>query len=255
MGASIGGAVVGALSDFWGFFTTSDNWWGSSGIISRTSAHVRISVAAMLVATVIALPPAFVLGHVRRGGLAAVSIVNVGRAIPSLGILAFCTTINFFGFGYRPTLVALVALAIPPVFTNTYTGVRGVDQSVVEAARGMGMTPREVLLRVEVPTAIPLIITGLRISAVQVVATATLGALVAFECLGSFINEGIAQFDNGKLITGAVLVAVLALVTDGFFVVVQRVSAPWLRGRGRRPRTPLVPEAGPAIPRIQPIGP
>jgi osmoprotectant transport system permease protein len=227
---------VGALSDFWHFITTSGNWWGSSGIISRTSAHVRISVAATLVAALIALPPAFVLGHVRRGGLVAVSIVNVGRAIPSLGILAFFTTINFFGFGYRPTLVALVALAIPPVFTNTYTGVRGVDPNVVEAARGMGMTPREVLLRVEVPAAVPLIITGLRISAVQVVATATLGALVAFECLGSFINEGIAQFDNGKIITGAVLVAVRALITDGFFVVVQRISAPWLRRRGRRMR-------------------
>jgi osmoprotectant transport system permease protein len=179
------------------------------------------------------LPLAFMLGHVRRGGIVAVSIVNIGRAIPSLGILAFFTTIEFFGTGYRATLVALIALAIPPMFTNSYTGVRDVDHSVVEAARGMGMTPREVLLRVEVPSALPLIITGLRVSAVQVIATATLGAIVAFECLGSFINEGIANFNTGELITGAVLVAALALVTDGFFVVVQRLSTPWLHRRAR----------------------
>src|SRR4051812_27098354 len=204
---------MGVLSDFWHFITTADNWWGHAGIIERSLAHIRISVVATLVAILLALPLAVVLGHAHRGGVVAVSVINVGRAIPSLGILAFFTTIDFFGFGYRPTLVALVALAIPPMFTNTYTGVRDVDPNVVEAARGMGMTPREVLLRVEVPSALPLIITGMRISAVQVVATATLGALVAFECLGSFINEGIAQQDNGKLITGAVLVAVLALLT------------------------------------------
>jgi osmoprotectant transport system permease protein len=236
VGAPREGVEVNALSDFWGFVTTSDNWWGHSGILQRTLAHVKICVVATFVAALIALPPAVVLGHIKRGGVVAVSIVNIGRAIPSLGILAFLTTIAFFGIGYRPTLVALIALAIPPMFTNTFTGVRDVDANVVEAARGMGMTPREVLLRVEFPSALPFVITGVRISAVQVVATATLGALVAFECLGSFINEGIAQFDNGKLITGAVLVALLALLTDGFFVLVQRFSAPWLRRPGRRSR-------------------
>src|SRR5918911_114925 len=107
----------GALSDFWSFITTSDNWWGSSGIIHRTLAHIQISVVATLVAAALALPAAVVLGHVRRGGIVAVSVVNIGRAIPSLGIIAFFTTISFFGIGYRPTLVALIALAIPPMFT------------------------------------------------------------------------------------------------------------------------------------------
>jgi len=232
-----------ALSDFWQFMTTATNYWGPHGIIARTVAHVRISVICTVVAAAIALPPAVVLGHRRRGGLLAVSIVNIGRAIPSLAFIAFFTTISFFGIGYRPTLVALVALAIPPMFTNAYTGVREVDRDVVEAARGMGMSAREVLLRVEVPTALPLIITGLRISAVQVVATATLGALVAFECLGSFITEGIAQPSDGKLITGAVLVAVLALLTDGFFVVLQRVLTPWLHRRGGRHRVHAVRRA------------
>jgi osmoprotectant transport system permease protein len=225
---------MSVLSDFWHFITTSSNWWGSTGIINRTESHVRISVIAAVVASLLALPAALVLGHLRKGGLAAVSVVNVGRAIPSLGILAFFTTIKFFGFGFRPTLVALIALGIPPIFTNAYTGIREVDRNVVEAARGMGMTPREVLLRVEVPSALPFIITGLRISAVQIVATATLGALVAFECLGSFINEGLLQFDNGKLLCGAVLVALLALITDLFFVIIQRFSTPWLRHAHRR---------------------
>ncbi len=221
------------FSLFWHYLTTANHWWGSTGILNRTSAHVRISIVATVIASAIALPPAMVLGHLRKGGLIAVSIVNIGRAIPSLAIIAFFTTLTLFGFGYRPTLVALVVLAVPPIFTNTYTGVRDVDRDVVEAARGMGMTPNEVMLRVEVPTALPLIITGLRISAVQVVATATLGAIVAFECLGSFITEGIAQQDTAKLVTGAVLVAVLALITDGFFVLLQRALTPWLSRRGR----------------------
>src|SRR5207244_154252 len=127
------GGVVSVFTDFWHFVTTSDNWWGSSGIIARTLAHVRISVIAMVVATLLSFPPAIVLGHLRRGGLFAVSVVNIGRAIPSLGILAFFTTISFFGIGFRPTLVALVALAIPPIFTSSYTGVRDVDRSVGRA--------------------------------------------------------------------------------------------------------------------------
>jgi osmoprotectant transport system permease protein len=225
-----------ALSEFWTYFTTADNWDGDHGTLALLSAHIRISVTATFVAAAIALPPAVWLGHHRRGGLLAVSIVNIGRAIPSLAFLAFFTTLDAIGFGYRPTLIALIALAIPPMFTNAYTGVRDADANIVEAARGMGMTTFEVLTRVEVPSALPLIITGVRISALQVVATATLGAVIAFECLGSLITQGIAQQDDGKLLTGAVLVALLALVTDAFFVVVQRVLTPWARRRSRRLR-------------------
>jgi osmoprotectant transport system permease protein len=219
------------LSEFWHYITTWDHWTGPHGIFALLFAHVRISLVATFVAALIALPPAVVLGHARRGGIVAISIINIGRAIPSLAIIAFFTAFQFFGFGYRPTLIALIALAIPPMFTNAYTGIRDVDRGVVEAARGMGMTPREVLLGVEVPSALPLIITGVRISAVQVVATATLGAIVAFECLGSLITQGLAEPNDGKLMTGAVLVALLALITDGFFALVQRALTPWLRRR------------------------
>jgi osmoprotectant transport system permease protein len=225
---------VKTLSEFWSYLTTAEHWWGGRGIFALTFAHVRICVFATVIASAVALPLAVYLGHHKRGGLLAVTIVNIGRAIPSLAIIAFFNVLGgVFGFGYRPTLLALIALAIPPIFTNTYTGVRDVDRSIVEAARGMGMKPREVLFGVEVPNALPLIVTGLRISAVTVVATATLGALVAFECLGTLIVAGKAQFDNGQLLTGAVLVALLALVTDLFFLVLLRALTPWMRRRGR----------------------
>ena len=178
------------------------------------------------------------LGHVKRGGLVAAAIVNMGRAVPSFAIVSLMFPLSLqwgFGLGFVATGVALVLLAIPPIFTNTYTGVRDVDASVAEAARGMGMRPQEVVLRVEAPAAMPLILTGLRVSAVQVVATATLGALVGFGGLGAFIVEGKAQQDNGKLLTGAVLVAVLAVLTEVVFGVLDRVLLPWTRSRGWRP--------------------
>ena len=129
-------------------------------------------------------------------------------------------------------MVALVALALPPIFTNTYAGVTVIDPAVVDAARGMGMRGGEVLWRVEVPNALPLVLTGLRIAAVQVVATATLGAYVGFGGLGAFINEGFRQQDDGKLLTGAVLVALLAISTELLFGVGQRLLTPWTNRKG-----------------------
>jgi osmoprotectant transport system permease protein len=129
-------------------------------------------------------------------------------------------------------VVALVALALPPIFTNTYAGVTVIDPAVVDAARGMGMRGGEVLWRVEVPNALPLVLTGLRVAAVQVVATATLGAYVGFGGLGAFINEGFRQQDDGKLLTGAVLVALLAISTEILFGVGQRLLTPWTNRKG-----------------------
>lgn len=228
-----------ALSELWTFLTTSDNWWGRNGIANRTWAHVRISALALVIASVLAIPPAVVLGHVKRGGLLAVSIVNIGRALPSFGILALALPLSIqlgLGLGFWPTLVPLVLLGVPPIFTNTYTGVRGVDPGVVESANGMGLRPRQVLWQVEMPIAVPLIITGLRVSGVQIVATATLGALVGFSALGSFITEGIAQFDDGKMLTGGLLVALLAILTEVGFSALERSLTPWSRTRDRRGR-------------------
>ena len=228
---------MSAWSEFVDYVTLADNWWGRRGISTRVVDHVRISVAATAIAAAVAIPPALWLGHVRRGGALATAVVNVGRAVPSFAIVALALPISLrygFGLGFWPTVVALVALALPPIFTNTHAGIVGVDPAVVDAARGMGMRGGEVLWRVELPNALPLLLAGLRISAVQVVATATLGAYVGFQGLGSFINEGFRQQDDGKLLTGAVLVAVLAIATELLFGVGQRLLTPWLNRKATR---------------------
>jgi osmoprotectant transport system permease protein len=236
---------MGELVDY---LSTADNWWGPQGIVRAVVDHVRISAFATVLAAVLAIPPAVVLGHVRRGGLAAVSIVNIGRAVPSFAILAlvFPLALRYgFGLGFWPTTVALVLLAIPPIFTNTYTGVRDVSRDVVDAATGMGMSGREVLLQVEVPSALSLILTGLRVSAVQVVATATLGSLFGYGGLGALIVKGIAQQDDGKLLTGALFVALLAIGTEIAFSALERRLTPWAARRRRRPSTSIT-DADPA---------
>jgi osmoprotectant transport system permease protein len=228
---------VSAWSELVDFVTTSDNWWGRRGITTRLVDHVRLSAASVGASAAVAIPVALWLGHIRRGGAVAVATVNVGRAIPSFALVALALPLSLrygFGLGFWPTFVALFFLGLPPIFTNTYAGVVGVEPAVVDAARGMGMRGREVLWRVEAPNALPLVLTGLRVSAVQVVATATLGAFVGFGGLGAFINEGFRQQDDGKLLTGAVLVAALAVITELAFGVVQRSLTPWLT---RRPTT------------------
>ena len=222
---------MSAWSEFVDYVSLADNWWGRRGIATRVGDHVRISAVATAVAAAVAVPPALWLGHVRRGGVAASAVVNIGRAVPSFAIVALALPISLrygFGLGFWPTVVALVALALPPIFTNTYAGITSIDPAVVDAARGMGMRGSEVLWRVEAPNALPLLLTGLRISAVQVVATATLGAFVGFGGLGAFINEGFRQQDDGKLLTGAVFVAVLAIATELLFGVGQRLLTPWI---------------------------
>ena len=167
------------------------------------------------------------------------SVVNIGRAIPSFAILALLLPFSLrygFGLGFWPTIVALVLLAIPPIFTNTYTGVRDVPDEAVEAARGMGMRGGELVRKVEVPVAMPLILTGLRVSAVQVVATATLGALVGYRDLGTPIVSGFTSPDKGPLLAGAIAVALLALLTDASLAWRERRLVPWRRRR-RAPRT------------------
>ncbi len=212
------------------WFTTSSHWQGTDGIPHRLLEHVEMSSAAVVIALVIALPVGIGLGHLGRGGLLAINISNIGRAIPSFGILLlFAVTFGLSGwpgFGARPALVALVLLAIPPVVTNSYVGMREVDRDTKEAARGMGMTGMQTLRRVEVPLALPLILAGIRTSAVQVVATATLAAYTAWGGLGRYIVDGFAQRDDVQLFAGAMLVAGLALLTEAALAVIQRLMSP-----------------------------
>lgn len=218
------------FADVVGWFTTAAHWRGENGIPHRLSEHLLLSVVCVLVAAAVALPIGVGLGHVGRGGAVAVNLANVGRAIPSFAILVLAT--EMVGIGVRPAFVALVALALPPMVTNAYVGVRGVDPEVREAARGMGMTGAQVLGRVELPLSLPLVLAGVRTAAVQVVATATLAALVAWGGLGRYIVDGLAQRDFVQVFAGAVLVAAVATLTEVALAALERAVTPF--GRERR---------------------
>lgn len=206
------------------WFLEGAHWRGSDGIPTRLGEHLHLSVEAVLIGAVIALPIGIGLGHFGRFGNLAISVSNVGRAVPSYGILVLAFTL--LGFGDGPIVVALAALAVPPMVTNSYVALREVDPDVKEAARGMGYRELAQLLRVELPLAVPLIMAGIRTSAIQVVATATVGALVAGGGLGRYIVDGFAQFDYTKLFAGAVLVALLALATELSLGLLQRGLVP-----------------------------
>lgn len=167
------------LADAWSWLTTAANWSGDGGIWNRLGQHLFLTVVCLLISCLIALPVALVLGHLGKGGALAVNISNIGRAVPTFAVLVLLLLTPIGGHGEWPTIIALVLFAVPPLLTNAYVGMREVDRDIVRAARGMGMTGRQLMLGVEVPLALPLILTGVRIAAVQLVATATLAALVS----------------------------------------------------------------------------
>ena len=171
-----------------------------------------------------ALPIGVTIGHIGRGGNLAINVANVGRAVPSFALLVLA--VQLVGIGFWPAFVALVALGIPPMVTNSYIGMREVDADVREAATGMGMRDRAVLWRVELPIAAPLIMAGVRTSAVNIVATATLAALVAWGGLGRFIVDGLAQRDTVQLFAGALLVALLSIAVEVSLTGLQRITTP-----------------------------
>ena len=206
------------------WFLDPAHWQGDAGILHRTYEHVLMSGLSVLTAAVIALPVGIAIGHFGRGGILAINVSNIGRAVPSFAVLVIA--VQLFGIGALPAFIALVALAIPPMVTNSYIGMREVDADVREAARGMGMRERAVLLRVELPIALPLIMAGIRTSAVNVVATATLAALVAWGGLGRFIVDGLGLQDYPMLFAGAVMVALLSLIVEFSLAGVQRLSTP-----------------------------
>jgi osmoprotectant transport system permease protein len=219
------------------WLTDPANYQGLNAIPVRILEHIQISSQSLLLALAVSLPVGLYIGHNRRFEFLAITTGNLGRAIPSFGILGlfFIWTFNWPGvLGFWAVFFALFFLAIPPILTNTYVGVKGVDQDTVEAARGMGMTEREVLLGLELPLAVPLILAGTRTAAVQVVATATLGALASWGGLGRYIVDGLATQDRPQILGGAILVALLAIVTEVAFGVLGRVLAPRLSSSPRR---------------------
>ena len=189
------------------------NWTSSRGILFLAGQHLQIAGLAMLIALVVALPPAVWLGHTRRGGRFLLGLSNVSRAVPTLAILTIFA-VTPIGFTIWAPVIALAVFAVPPVLANTYVGFREVDQDVVQAARAMGMSAGQVVGRAELPLALPLVMTGIRTAAVKVVTTATLDSLLGNGTLGTIIRSGFGRQDYGIVVAGALLVAALALLTD-----------------------------------------
>jgi osmoprotectant transport system permease protein len=195
-----------------------------AAVVQRVLEHLELSVISLVIAIALALPPALWLAHTGRGSFLAINASNVGRALPSLALIALA--FPWGGLHPQTVIFALVLLGIPPILTNAYVGVRQVDPDVVEAARGMGMRPLEVLRQVELPLAGPVIMAGIRTASVQIIATATLGALVASGGLGTFITDGLAIGDTPSILTGALLVALVAVIADAGFGVLERATTP-----------------------------
>ncbi|MCK9874455.1 ABC transporter permease [Frankia sp. Ag45/Mut15] len=213
---------MSTLTSAFDWLTTGSSWRGGEGIATRLGEHVLLTAASVGIASAVALPIGIALGHLGRGGTLAINISNIGRAVPTLAVLVLLA-IGPLGIGDLTTVLALTLFAIAPLVTNSYVGIREVDPGAVLAARGMGMSGGQVLRRVELPLALPMILLGLRLAAVQVVATATIAALIDGGGLGRFVVDGLANHEQNKVVGGAILVAVLALVVDGTLFALTRL--------------------------------
>ena len=203
------------------FFSDGSHWHGYNGIPQRVWEHIQYSLMALGIAAGIALPVGLITGHTGRGGNVLAMVATAARALPSFGLLVLMFI--WLGLGLLPVMIPLVALAVPPILVTTYEAVRTVDPSPVDAARGMGMSPVRVLFQVELPVALPLILSGLRSAAIQVVSTATIAAAVSFGGLGRYIVGGLAARDYETVVGGATLVALLALLTLALFWLINRI--------------------------------
>ncbi|MEV8593180.1 ABC transporter permease [Streptomyces sp. NPDC052012] len=212
------------------FFSDSAHWHGYDGIPQRLLEHVQYTLLALAMAAAIGLPAGLLTGHTGRGGNAIAFIATAARALPSFGLLVLI--VIMMGFGLLPVMIPLVVLAVPPILVTTYEAVRSVDPAPVDAARGMGMHESRILLQVELPVALPLILSGLRSAAIQIVSTATIAAYVSLGGLGRYIVDGLYQRDYEKVVGGATLVAFLALVTIAVFWAAGRLAvSPGVRRR------------------------
>lgn len=217
------------------WFGDPAHWQGPAGVPTRVLEHLALSGASLLIAAAIGLAVGIATGHSGRGATLAINLANLGRALPTFAVMAVVLPLtvaidNDAGFKVYPAIVGLVVLAVPPILVNAHAGVSGVDRETVETGRAMGMRAGQVLARVELPLALPVILTGLRSAASQVLATATLAALFGGPGIGRYLVEGYAQLDYPMMFAGVILVGVLFVVVEGLFAVVQRASSsPGLR--------------------------
>ncbi|HEY7104924.1 MAG TPA: ABC transporter permease [Acidimicrobiia bacterium] len=244
-------ALMGFLGDVASFLTDGANWRGQEGIPTLFLQHLQLTVASVVFAALLAIPLGVLFGHLRRGGTVAVNVANIGRALPAFALLILAAQIVGLGkpdgllrvVQSVPAFIAMVALAIPPMVANSYVGVSGVDDDVRQAARGMGMNGRQVLTRVELPLAMPLVWAGIRTATVAVVATATLAAYVDSGGFGRYIVDGFSVGDDAKVFAGGLLVALLAVGLELVLAAVQRrVTSPGLARRVRMAEVAAVPQ-------------
>lgn len=217
------------VTEAFAWLADPEHWRGADGIVSQLITHVELSTASMLIAIAIALPIGLWIGHTRRFAGVAVNAANIFRAVPSLALIGLVLPFTQafdpgLGFTLYPALIAMIVLATPPILINTYAGVSEVDADIVEAARGMGFRDLQLLRRIEIPLALPIILGGIRSASVQVIATVTLAAIYGAGGLGRFIVDGIAQNDDGQLFGGVVLVALLATASEALFALLQRLA-------------------------------
>jgi osmoprotectant transport system permease protein len=229
------------FNETWDYLTTGSNWTGADGIWTLLVQQLLISLTALTITMVLALPIALWLGHLGRAGFLAINISNIGRAVPTFALLAILVTLDHpgvatfgpYGRAGAATLIALALFALPPIVTNGYVAVDEVPAEIKESARGMGMTGWQQFARVELPLAMPLVVSGLRLALVQVWATATIAALVAGPGLGILITEGFYRTDYAKGIAAAIVVAVVAFILELIGAAVERATDP-----GRHVHTP-----------------
>jgi osmoprotectant transport system permease protein len=222
------------VNDIIAFLTDPTNWQGQAGIPNRLFEHIAISGTSVLTAIAIGLPVGLYIGHTGRFANLAINIANIGRAIPSYALLVILLPISLSfwpdpssGLNVVPTFIAMTVLAIPPILVNAYAGIRDVDGDLVEAGRGMGLRETQILRRIELPIATPVIVGGIRTATLQVIATATIGAILGGGGLGRFIVDGYHNpSDPAQLYVGAFLVALLAIVVDAILALVQRRITP-----------------------------
>lgn len=214
------------LLDAIAFILDPANWAGERGIGVRLAEHVVQSAAAVGIGLLIAVPLGLLIGHTGHGRRGIVILVNAARALPTFGLLLFLVVV--FGFGMRlpALLIVLVLMAVPPILAGVYAGIEAIDRPTILAARAVGMTEGQILTRVEIPLALPLMVGGLRTATLQVIATATIAGYVSLGGLGRYLIEGLALRDYTLAVVGAILVGALALIADGILAVVQRLVVP-----------------------------
>jgi osmoprotectant transport system permease protein len=239
----VGAEAVGmrVIRETWSYLTTWSHWHGADGIWTLLVQQLLLSVTALAVALLIGLPIALWLGHLGRGGFVAINTSNIGRAVPTFALLAILVTADHpgvatfgpYGRAGLATLIALSLFALPPIITNGYVAVHEVPAEIKESARGMGMTGAQRFFRVELPLALPLVISGIRLAMVQVWATATIAALVAGPGLGTLITEGFYRTDYPKGIAAAIVVALVAFLLEMLGAAAERFVDPLRRGADR----------------------